>query len=118
MIYKILTEKYFISINLINCLEGLFYIFYTFILYNYKIKNDDKNVYGDPLYFDYLNLFISCIFQFIVNVMIKLIIYHFEEIFGTISFLIIFSIYSVSNMIIKHNSNLKIEISLFLLNFF
>jgi hypothetical protein len=41
MIYKILTEKYFISIYLINFIEGLFYIFYTFILYNYKIKNNN-----------------------------------------------------------------------------
>ena len=63
MIYKILTEKYFISIYLINFFEGLFYIFYTFILYNYKIKNDNETNYGDPFYFDIINLFITCILQ-------------------------------------------------------
>ena len=119
MIYKILTEKYFISIYLINCLEGLFYIFYTFILYNFKIKNDDINIYGDPLDFDYLNLFISCIFQIIINTMIKLIIYHFEEIYVSIPVFTIYTFLTILNIILgKNENNLKIEISLYLLNIF
>ena len=80
MIYKILTEKYFISIYLINFFEGLFYIFYTFIFYNYKIKNDNESNYRNLLKFDMINLFITCILQNLLNIMIKLIIYYFDEI--------------------------------------
>ena len=119
MIYKILIEKYFLSIYLINCLKGLFYIFYTFILYNFKIKNGNKDIYEAPIDFDYLNLFISCIIQIIINVMIKLIIYHFEEIFVLIAFFTIYAIYTILNIILgKNENNLKIEISLYLLNIF
>ena len=119
MIYKILTEKYFISIYLINFFEGLFYIFYTFIFYNYKIKNDNESNYGDPFEFDIINLFITCILQNIINIAIKLIIYYFDEIFVVISFLIIFSIYGFSNIIFKDDeSKINKIISLLLLNIF
>ena len=119
MIYKILTEKCFISIHLINFIEGLFYIFYTFILYNYKIKNDNKSNYGDPFEFDMINLFITCILQNIVNIVIKLIIYYFDEIFMAFSFLIIFSINGVLNMLFfDDESKFNKNISLLLLNTF
>jgi hypothetical protein len=118
MIYKILTEKYFISIYLINFFEGLFYIFYTFIFYNYKIKNDNVSNYGDPFEFDMTNLFITCILQNIVNIAIKLIIYYFDEIFVVISILISGSLNTILDMLLIKFTNFKRELSLLLLNIF
>ena len=117
MIYKILAEKYFISIYLINFIEGLFLIFYTFILYNYKIKNNNKSNYGEPFEFDKINLFITCILQNLVNIMIKLVIYYFDEIFISISILMSLLIYTVIGLISTKFKQFR-DISLFLLNAF
>jgi len=117
IIYKILTEKYFISIYLINFFEGLFYIFYTFIFYNYKIKNDNESNYGDPFEFDMTNLFITCILQNIVNIVIKLIIYYFDEIFVTFSILINCSLNIILDMLLIF-TYYKWNISLLLLYIF
>ena len=118
IIYKILTEKYFISIYLINFFEGLFYIFYTFILYNYKIKNDNESNYRNLFEFDTINLFITCILQNLLNIMIKLIIYYFDEIFVTISILINGSLKIILDMLLDNIQHYKWNISLLLLYIF
>ena len=65
------------------------------------------------------NLFITCILQNIVNIVIKLIIYYFDEIFMAFSFLIIFSINGVLNMLFfDDESKFNKNISLLLLNTF
>jgi hypothetical protein len=118
IIYKILTEKYFISIYLINFFEGLFYIFYTFIFYNYKIKNDNESNYRNLFEFDVINLFITCILQNLLNIMIKLIIYYFDEIFVTISILINGSLKIILDMLLDNIQHYKWNISLLLLYIF
>ena len=118
IIYKILTEKYFISIYIINFFEGLFYIFYTFIFYNYKIKNDNESNYRNLFEFDVINLFITCILQNLLNIMIKLIIYYFDEIFVTISILMNGSLKIILDMLLDNIQHYKWNISLLLLYIF
>jgi len=88
IIYKTLIEDYFINMYFINFTEGFLITFYTIIFYFLAIRREDQNKYGDPFDFNYIRLFFSCIFQILINVLIKFIIYKFDEMHETLPYIL------------------------------
>jgi len=97
LIYKILTEKYFVSIFLIIGIEGFFFIFYTLIYYYFAIENYkqiEENIHIK-------NQIMICILQIIINLSTKAVIFYFNEIYSYIALLLVFSIKIVIHMLKK-----------------
>ena len=114
IIYKILTEKYFVSIYALIAIEGFYVTIYTIIFYFLFLKKEK----GDPFDFNNYRLVISCILQIIINILIKLIVYTYDEMYETIPyFLQIFfdTIKNIIKIIIKEEKKSELTLNLLLI---
>ena len=94
-IYKILIEKYFVSIYALNTIEGIYITIYTILFYYLFIKKEKENAFEFNIFF----LILSCIMQFIINLLLKFIVYTYDEIHITIPFFLQIFIDSIINII-------------------
>ena len=51
IIYKILIEKYFVSIYALNTIEGIFITIYTILFYYLFIKKEKENAFDFNFFF-------------------------------------------------------------------
>ena len=110
LIYKILTEKYYLSIYSLNAIEGFFIIFYTIIFYFLFLKKEE----GDPFDFNNYRLIISSIMQIIINLLIKFIVYTYDEMYATIPYFLQIFIDTIKN-IFKEEEKSKLKLNLLLI---
>ena len=103
LIYKILTEKNFLNIYLINSCEGILIIVYTIIFYFLIIKNQNPKKHGKPFDFSYIELISSCFFQIIINLLIKFIVYKFNEMYEIIPYILQMFFDVIKNFIFEKN---------------
>ena len=113
LIYKILTEKYFVSIYSLNAIEGFFITIYTIIFYFLIFKNRDE----DPFDFNNYRLVISSIMQILINLLIKFIVYTYDEMYATVPYFLQIFIDTIKNIIkiifkIEKESNLNLNLLL------
>ena len=82
--YKYIIENYFVSIYLLNCYEGIILTIYTILFYYLYIKKEygDKPIKEIKNNFNYLVC--ACICNLIINLLIKYIIYIFDEMYEII----------------------------------
>ena len=82
--YKYIVENYFVSIYLLNCYEGIILTIYTILFYYLYIKKEygDKPIKEIKNNFNYLVC--ACICNLIINLLIKYIIYIFDEMYEII----------------------------------
>ena len=82
--YKYIMENYFVSIYLLNCYEGIILTIYTILFYYLYLKKE----YGDKPMEEIKNNFLfeifACICNLIINLLIKYIIYIFDEMYEII----------------------------------
>jgi hypothetical protein len=82
--YKYIVENYFVSIYLLNCYEGIILTIYTILFYYLYLKKE----YGDKPMEEIKNNFLfeifACICNLIINLLIKYIIYIFDEMYEII----------------------------------
>ena len=82
--YKYIIENYFVSIYLLNCYEGIILTIYTILFYYLYIKKE----YGDKPINEIKNNFLfeicACICNLFINLLIKYIIYIFDEMYEII----------------------------------
>jgi len=118
VIYKILTEKNFLNIYFINSCEGILISFYTIIFYFLIIKNQNSKKYGKPFNFSYFDLILSCFMQIIVNLLIKFIIYKFNEMYEVIPYILQMVIDVIKNSILEkyYKKNFGLFLALLILN--
>jgi hypothetical protein len=113
LIYKILTEKYYLSIYSLNAIEGFFITIYTIIFYFLIFKNKDE----DPFDFNNYRLIISSIMQILINLLIKFIVYTYDEMYATVPYFLQIFIDTIKNIIkiifkIEKESNLNLNLLL------
>ena len=101
IIYKILVDKNFFNIYLINSIEGFLISIYTIIFYFLIIKKQNRENFGEPLNFSYFKLILSCVFQIAINYLIKYIIYEFNEMYETIAYILQMVIDVIKNSIFE-----------------
>ena len=120
VIYKILVDKNLYNIFLINSIERFLISIYTIIFYFLIIKKQNRNDYGDPLEFKYEFLIPSCIIQILINLLIKYIIYKFNEMYETIAYIFQMVIDIIKNSVVEkyYEDNFLLFIILLLLNIF
>jgi hypothetical protein len=82
--YKYIMEKYFVSIYLLNCYEGIILTIYTILFYYLYLKKEYGDKPMDEIKNNYKNLVYACICNLIVNLLIKYIIYIFDEMYEII----------------------------------
>ena len=118
IIYKILVDKNFFNIYLINSIEGFLISIYTIIFYFLIIKKQNRENFGEPLNFSYFKLILSCIFQIVINYLIKYIIYEFNEMYETIAYILQMVIDVIKNSIFEkyYKDNFFLFIILLILN--
>ncbi len=118
IIYKILVDKNFFNIYLINSIEGFLISIYTIIFYFLIIKKQNRENFGEPLNFPYFKLILSCIFQIVINYLIKYIIYEFNEMYETIAYILQMVIDVIKNSIFEkyYKDNFFLFIILLILN--
>ena len=120
VIYRVLIYENFLNIYLINSIEGFLIAIYTIIFYYLLIKNNNREKFGEPFNFSYVRLFFSCIFQIIINILIKFIIFKFNEMYETIPYIIQMVIDVIKNCILEKyfEKNFLLSLILLLLNIF
>ena len=118
IIYKILVDKNFFNIYLINSIEGFLISIYTIIFYFLIIKKQNREKFGEPLNFSYIRLISSCIFQIAINLLIKYIICEFNEMYETIAYILQMVIDVIKNSIFEkyYKGNFFLFIILLILN--
>ncbi len=115
LIYKILTEKYYVNIYLINAIEGMYVIILTIIFYFIEFKKQGKN----PFDFNKYHLILSCIMQIIINSLIKFIIYTYDEMHATIPYFVQIFIDTIKSIIDKDDKkNFKYDLMLIFPNLY
>ena len=82
--YKYIMENYFVSIYLLNCYEGIILTIYTILFYYLYLKKEYGDKPMDEIKNNYKNLVYACICNLIVNLLIKYIIYIFDEMYEII----------------------------------
>ena len=112
-IYKILIEKYFVSIYALNTIEGIYITIYTIFFYYLFIKKEKENAFDFNKFF----LILSCIMQLIINSIIKYIIYIYDEIHTIIAYFLKIFFDSVVNIIkgIYKNDSSQLKLNLLLI---
>ena len=110
LIYKILTEKYYLSIYSLNAIEGFFITIYTIIFYFLFLKKEK----GDPFDFNNYRLVASCILQIIINILIKFIVYTYDEMYETIPYFLQIFFDTIKN-IFKEEEKSKLKLNLLLI---
>ena len=113
LIYKILTEKYYVNIYLINAIEGMYVIIFTIIFYFIELKKQEDN----PFDFNKYHLILSCIMQIIINSLIKFIVYTYDEMHATIPFFLQIFIDTIKSIIID-KKNFKYNLMLIIPNLY
>jgi hypothetical protein len=113
LIYKILTEKYYVNIYLINAIEGMYVIIFTIIFYFVELKKQEDNSFDFNIY----HLILSCIMQIIINSLIKFIVYTYDEMYATVPYFLQIFIDTIKNIIkiifkIEKESNLNLNLEL------
>jgi len=103
LIYKILTEKYYVMIYSLNAIEGMYITIYTIIFYFIVIKRDEKKKNKDPFEFNKYFLILSCIMQIIINLLIKFIVYTYDEMHSTIPYFLQIFIDTIKSIIESKN---------------
>ena len=116
LIYKILTEKYYVNIYLINAIEGMYVIIFTIIFYFVELKKQEDNSFDFNIY----HLILSCIMQIIINSLIKFIVYTYDEMHSTIPYFLQIFIDTIKSIIISKNEkkNFKFYLMLIIPNFY
>jgi hypothetical protein len=110
LIYKILTEKYYLSIYSLNAIEGFFITIYTIIFYFLFLKKEK----GDPFDFNIYRLIVSSIMQILINLLIKFIVYTYDEMYATIPYFLQIFIDTIKN-IFKEEEKSKLKLNLLLI---
>ena len=120
IIYKILTEKYYVMIYSLNAIEGIFITFYTIIFYFIEIKREVKKKNKDPFDFNKYYLILSSIMQIIINLLIKFIVYTYDEMHSTIPYFLQIFIDTIKSIIKSKNDkkNFKFYLMLIIPNFY
>lgn len=118
LIYKILTEKNFLNIYLINSCEGILIIIYTIIFYVLIIKNQNSKKYGKTFDFSYIELISSCFLQIFINILIKFIVYKFNEMYEIIPYILQMVFDVIKNFIFEkyYKKNFVLFLILLILN--
>ena len=114
IIYKILSEKYFVSIYALNTIEGIYITIYTLFFYYLFIKKEKENAFDFNIFY----LIISSTMQIIINLLVKFIVYSYDEIHTTIPFFLQIFIDSVKNIIkgiYKNNNDSQLKLNLWLI---
>ena len=115
MIYKILTEKYYVNIYLINTIEGMYVIIFTIIFYFVELKKQEDNSFDFNIY----HLILSCIMQIIINSLIKFIVYTYDEMYATIPYFLQIFIDTIKSIIkSKNDKNFKYNLMLIIPNLY
>ena len=115
LIYKFLTEKYYVNIYLINAIEGMYVIIFTIIFYFIELKKQEDN----PFDFNKYHLILSCIMQIIINSLIKFIVYTYDEMHSTIPYFLQIFIDTIKSIIIsKNDKNFKYNLMLIIPNLY
>ena len=115
LIYKILTEKYYVNIYLINAIEGMYVIIFTIIFYFVELKKQEDNSFDFNIY----HLILSCIMQIIINSLIKFIVYTYDEMHSTIPYFLQIFIDTIKSIIIsKNDKNFKYNLMLIIPNLY
>ena len=111
MIYKILTEKYYVNIYLINAIEGMYVIIFTIIFYFIELKKQEDN----PFDFNKYHLILSCIMQIIINSLIKFIVYTYDEMHAPIPYFLQIFIDTIKSIIDKNDDEKNFKYNLMLI---
>ena len=82
--YKYIMENYFVSIYLLNCYEGIILTIYTILFYYLYLKKEYGDKPMEEIKNNYKNLVYACICNLIINLLIKYIIYIFDEMYEII----------------------------------
>jgi hypothetical protein len=82
ILYKKVLEKYFVRIYAMNAVEGMFITIYTILFYYLYIKKEKEKPFEFKIYY----LIPSCIMQVVINLMIKFIVYFYDEIGSTVPY--------------------------------